>query len=581
MDDKYYFGNKLYDLRTEKGLTQKELGKLLGVSNKAVSKWETGEAKPRLDTVNKLSALLSVSVSELLGEEIEATENIADRQLENYSKYFSEQSKKLDSRFKLVKVLIVIVFLGLCLTSFVDTFLETLKGNAANFVVCAVELVILLPLFLLSLNYITKIYNLNETEKNQKVSKLFFFSALFLILSSVESFIDYYVEYGADLFFYRDYKELLMIGIWLIVLLIFGYIYKTNHKDTTKLSSVFYCNIFIVLFLFFGFLNLIPSLILTAILLFAVRAACKKFEWNELAQKVDEGYSSSQIQKAGKKQYVIICIVSAVLILTVSVLTLLTPFIMYKFYFSKLPDQLKQPVPEYQNYELSFDGEDIQTIQINEITFSCPSDWNVELSESEDHYDNFTTHTAKYRDEENGVYLYVNDESYNQTILRGIRPQDDEFDSLDEETKSDILKHEQTRIKADRLYRKYFNIGYDMTMYQGDYLRYSVDLRDVKWYQIEKLVTYISVLIMKDFVADSLVYRIEHFQNKEYCGYISYFRNEQSDKKSYNITVYSGDGTNNDRVYQFIMRFDNLSEQESVELMSKILNSVESFEIVH
>ncbi len=580
MDEKYYFGNKLYELRTGRGLTQKELGKLLGVSNKAVSKWETGEAKPRLDTVNKLSALLGVSVSELLGDEAEATESTADRQLENYSNYFSEQSKRLDSRFKLVKVLIVIVFLGLCLTSFVDTFLETLKGNAANFVVCAVELAILLPLFLLSLNYITKIYNLNETEKNQKVSKLFFFSALFLILSGIESYIEYYADYKNDLFFYIDYKEIVLIGVWLILLLFFGYIYKTNRKDTTKRSSVFYCNICIILFLIFGLLNQIPSLIFTAILLFAVRATCRKLEWNELAQKVDEGYSSSQIQKAGKKQYVIICIVSAVLILTVSVLTLLTPFIMYKFYFSKLPDQLKQPVPEYQNYELSFDGEDIQTIQINEITFSCPSDWNVELSESEDHYDNFTTNTAKYRDEENGVYLYVNDESSNRTMLRGIRPQDDEFDSLDEETKSDILKHEQTRIKADRLYRKYFNIGYDMTMYQGDYLRYSVDLRDVKWYQIEKLVTYISVLIMKDFATDS-TYRIEHFQTKECCGYISYFSIEQSDKKPYNITVYKDDGTGNDRVYQFIMRFDNLSEQESVELMSKILNSVETFEIVH
>lgn len=574
MDDKYYFGNKLYDLRTEKGLTQKELGKILGVSNKAVSKWETGEAKPRLDTVNKLSALLSVSVSELLGEEIEATENIADRQLENYSNYFSEQSKKLDSRFKLTKALIVIAFLSFSVLGFADALLETMKGNAASFAVCAIELVVLLPLLLLSLSFITKIYNSNKTEKNQKVSKLFFFSALFLIFSSVESFIDYHVEYGADLFFYRDYKELLMIGIWLIVLLIFGYIYKTNHKDTTKLSSVFYCNIFIVLFLFFGFLNLIPSLILTAILLFAVRAACKQFEWNELAQKVDEGYSSSQIQKAGKKQYVIICIVSAVLILTVSLLTLLTPFIMYKFYFSKLPDQLKQPVPEYQNYELSFDGEDIQTIQINEITFSCPSDWNVEVSESENYYDNSVNHTAKYKNDKTGVFLYVNDESHNRS-LRGIRPQDDEFDSLGEETKADILEKEQTRIKADKLYRKYFNIGYDMTLYQGDYLRYSADLRDVKWYQIEKLVTYTSVLIMKDFVADSLVYRTEHFQNKEYCGYISYFRNEQSDKKSYIITVYSGDGTNDDRVYQLMLRFDNLSEQESVELMSKILNSVE------
>lgn len=40
--EKYDFGNKLYEYRTQKGLTQKELGKLLGVTDKAVSKWETG-----------------------------------------------------------------------------------------------------------------------------------------------------------------------------------------------------------------------------------------------------------------------------------------------------------------------------------------------------------------------------------------------------------------------------------------------------------------------------------------------------------------------------------------------------------
>ncbi|MBQ8753130.1 MAG: helix-turn-helix transcriptional regulator, partial [Clostridia bacterium] len=43
----YDFGERLYRLRREKGLTQAELGALLGVSSKAVSKWENGVAYPR------------------------------------------------------------------------------------------------------------------------------------------------------------------------------------------------------------------------------------------------------------------------------------------------------------------------------------------------------------------------------------------------------------------------------------------------------------------------------------------------------------------------------------------------------
>ena len=38
----YAFGKKILELRTQCHLSQAELAKLLGVTNKAVSKWETG-----------------------------------------------------------------------------------------------------------------------------------------------------------------------------------------------------------------------------------------------------------------------------------------------------------------------------------------------------------------------------------------------------------------------------------------------------------------------------------------------------------------------------------------------------------
>lgn len=60
------FGNFLYELRKEKGMTQAQLADRLGVTNKAVSKWETGEAMPETALLVPISEIFGVTVDELL-----------------------------------------------------------------------------------------------------------------------------------------------------------------------------------------------------------------------------------------------------------------------------------------------------------------------------------------------------------------------------------------------------------------------------------------------------------------------------------------------------------------------------------
>lgn len=62
----YSFGNFICALRTRRGLSQFQLGTLVGVSGKAVSKWENGAAKPQLSTCRKLAEVLGISLDELL-----------------------------------------------------------------------------------------------------------------------------------------------------------------------------------------------------------------------------------------------------------------------------------------------------------------------------------------------------------------------------------------------------------------------------------------------------------------------------------------------------------------------------------
>ena len=53
-------------LRKENGLTQEALGEKLGVTNKTISRWETGVYMPDIEMMKVLSELFSVSINELL-----------------------------------------------------------------------------------------------------------------------------------------------------------------------------------------------------------------------------------------------------------------------------------------------------------------------------------------------------------------------------------------------------------------------------------------------------------------------------------------------------------------------------------
>ena len=62
----YKFGNKIYELRKKKHLTQEDLAILLDISDKAVSKWENGTSKPTIENLKKLSNIFDISLDELI-----------------------------------------------------------------------------------------------------------------------------------------------------------------------------------------------------------------------------------------------------------------------------------------------------------------------------------------------------------------------------------------------------------------------------------------------------------------------------------------------------------------------------------
>ncbi len=60
---------RLRELREEKGLYQKDIGKLLGKVSNCISNWETGTTEPSIKDIIKLADYFQVSTDYLLGRE--------------------------------------------------------------------------------------------------------------------------------------------------------------------------------------------------------------------------------------------------------------------------------------------------------------------------------------------------------------------------------------------------------------------------------------------------------------------------------------------------------------------------------
>ena len=61
------FSERLRDLRTEKGVTQKQFGELLNVKNFSIYTYEKGRSEPNIDGLIALADFFEVSVDYLVG----------------------------------------------------------------------------------------------------------------------------------------------------------------------------------------------------------------------------------------------------------------------------------------------------------------------------------------------------------------------------------------------------------------------------------------------------------------------------------------------------------------------------------
>lgn len=83
----YVTASAIKRLRESKGLTQTQLAEQIGVSCKAVSKWETAKGLPDISLIEPLSMALGVSVMELMSGETVINKNLSSNIL--FSKFYA------------------------------------------------------------------------------------------------------------------------------------------------------------------------------------------------------------------------------------------------------------------------------------------------------------------------------------------------------------------------------------------------------------------------------------------------------------------------------------------------------------
>lgn len=125
-------GEKLYELRKNKNLSQEEVAEKLNVTRQTVSKWETNQSSPDLDKILPICELFEISTEELLtGKKSEVNDE---------SKVIEEIPTKEDVRRKSAEVVSTSVFTYIVAIAFLMIAIPVLEMNPI--VVTAIFLII-------------------------------------------------------------------------------------------------------------------------------------------------------------------------------------------------------------------------------------------------------------------------------------------------------------------------------------------------------------------------------------------------------------------------------------------------------
>ena len=133
--------------RKEKQLTQMQLAEKLNITNRAVSKWETGKSCPDVSIMLDLCDILGITVNELLSGERIAMDNYQKKAEENLIELQCKKEKAQKSLFRMELIWLAIALLVSPAHFAINYYYPENKGTGVSLLLALVGLILFVVYF--------------------------------------------------------------------------------------------------------------------------------------------------------------------------------------------------------------------------------------------------------------------------------------------------------------------------------------------------------------------------------------------------------------------------------------------------
>lgn len=210
----------------EQSLTQVQFAEKLGVTNKAVSKWETGKCLPDVSLFNDICILLDITLNELFSGERISPENIEKKSEENLINMATNYQKRDYRTLAIIYSTIIILIINIVLNISVSSLEMNGSSVFSNLFITVA--------FIISFGFFSRL-----TSDNILLQKISFYSSIVILTSSIVSFILSFLNINNNLTALFAFPcKVLFYGLELI----FGWSLIYIIISILSLINLLYCN---------------------------------------------------------------------------------------------------------------------------------------------------------------------------------------------------------------------------------------------------------------------------------------------------------------------------------------------------